>query len=1561
MLKKTASGYLIALACLCGFLSDSRAAAARIDPPQGSPSSTQVPSTSAGTPDPLRSISNTSAFVNEFTGQAAFNIPLGAISNHGDISYSLNLSYYGGGLEHNSPRRFEFNPTSWVGEGFSLKAPYILADPKGTVDVNDDTYELSMDGNTQMDLIPEIDNTSSLYPKIRPYQHVIRGTGSLYAPWVVEMPDGTRYHFGSAANDSSCDAAKSVLCLPIQGPVFHSVPRPKKAPVLWYLTSISSRDSAFRIFFKYQKETVDGADRAIYLERIYAVNGNDTSSAVVSEVLFQTQGKGDYFDNSFRDPLAHFETQRLAAVKLRNQGQTIREFHFQYKSGGGKTRLAEIKETIGSQERKYYRCEYDTTNPWQIQKVFGPTGIAWEYGYTLSPVNSIPQVFDMTPLPPAWKWQIGFTGEFNGKYFVLLSTVPNISGGTFPGRLYEFDHRGTYWKLTRTYTIPIGGENAFAMAPDGSYFAVAIGGSVAGNDPYNLRIFNTLASSIDSIGEIDLGGSPSSFPAGFLVSNNENLRLKRIAALNVEGGVPLVGPQISAFNDWLTMYRPGYGTVLFFQRSGNTWSATCPDYGSAANPDPWVLNSESAPAGLGFKLNPPTAVDPCLTWDAIRTTSGFPVHDKRFLEVRPGENFVALILSNTGGTTDYPQQWTTGGAIRIFARIAGQIRWVDTTNRVPKINILNPSTSRAVTTWGSDVGRAGTQNDLLLDVSVQGDLVGVLVRWPSGSNILNKYLQVFSVNLEKNHLDSVYTADFGSTQKIFYPSEPPLISTNDAHLFIGRNFLVYKRRHVAISPEQSPSRNFDIDVYHFNRATGQTEKFPGNDFSAKFNTAIKIMGDHFFVETVNWASLDDSIPEIYQAYRQVVSGETYPVVGPGKLCRIVPRKGTTPPSLQFIPVPGLNQLTLAGDRYLAYDNSAGKKIYVYGRINEAGAPTRTEISASPDSMMGVLSPTGVLEFNKLTTVPKLQFYDDFKGSLSPDSISAISQVKISTKGDSSSAADGTAQTFQIDYSEGVPQYHAKGKIPNFKKVKRILAGPSSQVLTEFASDFQGAELAGARQNLHGILVKTTIRPGPAAGRQPGERETQNDYAVTELGTAPDTTNSGPTLRQKLQAARLIQSTDKTFFFRSLRSMRKRYADFDGRNGLPRTAITTRGGDHQMEVTVFDDTASASKVLVKQTASYLFTDLTSDPCTGPSGDECSNLNGAWFLAADSRKKKATSSQAFKYTAQGELNETYSWRPKQLGVTGLQTLDGSVTIPAGGTEQTSGKWVKESEVLSRAKDQAMALSKHNGPAITDRRGVKATTFYGGLEGLPLAIAENAGKAVCSFLGAEEETTGAGLGAYGDWEPVGTLSTSIAHSGRKSIRSTGAFGPSINIHFKQDAEYWARGKGLVVSGWMFVPGVKGGSSSNDPMPAALIELRSSTSAAPSRIISLIPEYENSNGPFPYNRWVKLEAAVTWKDLDSVGGTDPVMRVWFGKQEILPPAPQNTLPVFVDDLRIHPSDATLTSRNYDARDRVTSILDASNFPVFPQYDAWDQKIGVKDDKGRLFSASAFKRAGED
>lgn len=91
---------------------------------------------------PENALLGSGALINEFTGQAAFSVNLGSVANRNGVAHAVNLSYFGGGLEAQEKSHAEFSPTSWVGLGFSLKAPFIMADHKGTRDISDDEYSI---------------------------------------------------------------------------------------------------------------------------------------------------------------------------------------------------------------------------------------------------------------------------------------------------------------------------------------------------------------------------------------------------------------------------------------------------------------------------------------------------------------------------------------------------------------------------------------------------------------------------------------------------------------------------------------------------------------------------------------------------------------------------------------------------------------------------------------------------------------------------------------------------------------------------------------------------------------------------------------------------------------------------------------------------------------------------------------------------------------------------------------------------------------------------------------------------------------------------------------------------------------------------------------------------------------------------------------------------------------------------------------------------------------------------------------------------------------------------
>ncbi|MBL7864802.1 MAG: hypothetical protein JNK10_08010 [Cyclobacteriaceae bacterium] len=178
---------------LCGLIfliSVSLLASAQVQKPlSGSPASG-----SPSLPADLGFLANS---VNQFTGQVQFTMPLMSISGKAGLSYSVNAGYSSMVSEVVDVWNREA-PTGVLGLGWTLDIPRIVADHKGTVDRNDDSFFIVGGGVNSMLLYDGLEGTDWKY-----YMEKYEFWKIRYNPtndkWTVIKEDGTKFTFGGNA------------------------------------------------------------------------------------------------------------------------------------------------------------------------------------------------------------------------------------------------------------------------------------------------------------------------------------------------------------------------------------------------------------------------------------------------------------------------------------------------------------------------------------------------------------------------------------------------------------------------------------------------------------------------------------------------------------------------------------------------------------------------------------------------------------------------------------------------------------------------------------------------------------------------------------------------------------------------------------------------------------------------------------------------------------------------------------------------------------------------------------------------------------------------------------------------------------------------------------------------------------------------------------------------------------------------------------------------------------------------------------------------------------------
>ena len=67
-----------------------------------------------------------------------------------------------------------------------------------------------------------------------------------------------------------------------------------------------------------------------------------------------------------------------------------------------------------------------------------------------------------------------------------------------------------------------------------------------------------------------------------------------------------------------------------------------------------------------------------------------------------------------------------------------------------------------------------------------------------------------------------------------------------------------------------------------------------------------------------------------------------------------------------------------------------------------------------------------------------------------------------------------------------------------------------------------------------------------------------------------------------------------------------------------------------------------------------------------------------------------------------------------------------------------------------------------------------------------------------------------------------------------------------------------------------------------------------------------------------------------------------------------------YIDDIRIYPADAQVTTTYYDSRNRVVCTVDANNHASYAEYDTWDRAVRTKNNAKKTVMEKAYKLSGD-
>lgn len=1546
---------------------------------------------SVGGINELLGTSNSGSMVNEFTGQAAFNVDLGGIGTVSGLNHSLSLGYYGGGTDAIMRAHPQYSPGSWVGAGFTLKAPYIQAAGENA-DISKQKYYLSLDGVSQQELIAT--STADLYvPKNNPLikvnrmvasrSHTLRdrcpsqsGTAVSFTNqhvnyWTLSLPDGTQYMFGSDLAD--CDEWE--LCQPLVGSAykykpFYTLETNGKAAVTFMLARIKDRQNRSALWFRYTKVSqnmIGGCnsvnttpnstylDRALYLREIYATNGLLPGDPQTSRILLNTEDKTEeaVYPQVEANPTALYETKKLGSIQHYQNGIPTSILYLNYASRQGRMTLESIDAQAPefSHRKRFLNVGYQE-NSIRVSSVEDAMGRIVEYTYgpvDATPVNSPSSDYQTLELPAQPQHsRIAMARQAGNKFYVQVENWgPNCQqgGSQFRERLYEYENNGTYWGLRRTWDAPsIACPTAmdFFMSPDGKYF---IWNSYSGDN------------TIINVHDLTLEGT--------------NTQVQTFT-YTTTGGRP-EHTDIYAYGDWFAAYNFTFKrNITFYRKSGSSWTSTCP---ADIAPGTYAANTNSPRTNNYSGEDEGIAAGTCLTFAGeIRPTPG-----PSYVVVNNWNLGIFHFFANNNGIKDFVKGLET------------------TTPTLPKFTYPDQVGDQGLANLNRPWYRRTTGNVAYHNNGEQKfDRVGageniVALQYATGTDIW-KYLYVlgWDGNQLRYLYDEALLADMNTPD-----------NRDEIDLAVGPDYFLLKNFYESAGNWRG-FFHYKVDLKTW---TVTKTKLPGTAFYpvGEADYVMKASPDYFLLEAMNQTDAGLGKGNGPRAFTPALtttggnsSGSTiggihYPTKYDIRVFMLDGNRNPVDVTSEFARSEGGRYLMATniagqGDRILGVDTyqSGSQNITLgyslYKRNSNAGSGAKwtrygipSPATAGADEYHSSRLVTGgviTTLFRKSNTEESfngIRFYPDpaerVTSASNPNNLvqgaTVVTAVAIKRNGHYSSG--NQIQRIDLTYPASSPDGQAGpvlknhlGGVPNFKYVKKEMVEGAR--VAGFRRDEYGARIAERDRSLIGTPIRNWTLPDKSTYKKAGGAWDSTYFAVSNIAGLPN----------DAFATRKVRDSSRTYFHQAWRPGLTYHTYYDDRNGKPKVTVSHNAGRFLVNLTLYEQDINTAYTgpnwdLVRQTATFQFS---FDPCSRAAGatDPCGNINLAWF--SDPIKQNIVASTILTYDA-GRVKEIHEWRP-----TGTGQL-GTIFPPLNGDPASTGanwKWVKV-QSNTRWQDHAVAQCKSDMPTESERMGVYTTSFYGGSECDAIATVQNSRYGTAAVLTGEEQINtahclpGGCMGAFGRWEAGGaTLQDQVAHTGSRAAKATALFGPSIDLKLREFPGFIDRKKGFVLSAWIL--------ATPNSNPAFQVEWRKI--AAPPTInhlndqvqglpLDLVQEYIAANGSFPTDKWVKIERLITYAELTGRGifGTAPgnhdYLRIWLGKG-----SGANTNAVYVDDVRLYPADATVTTRNFDGTGLMTSDLNGDNEPTYYEYDVWRSLIGTRRKDGSLQASSTVKLINE-
>jgi hypothetical protein len=577
--------------------------------------------------------------------------------------------------------------------------------------------------------------------------------------------------------------------------------------------------------------------------------------------------------------------------------------------------------------------------------------------------------------------------------------------------------------------------------------------------------------------------------------------------------------------------------------------------------------------------------------------------------------------------------------------------------------------------------------------------------------------------------------------------------------------------------------------------------------------------------------------------------------------------------------------------------------------------------------------TGMLSwFDGTAQVVKYRHFafdgDDFAGA--PENVYVVKKITQRSGVNVTGAGAGPdlIQTFAYDESNG--EYNTHLQLPQFPKctLKQVAADGTDQGRTDllYNLDTPSSKWYGRTLRLNGTL-KERQTYNQAGNLLSVARSTFRTFA--ELTVPVDWPPTIPSVRLASTFAQDVRPNG------SKMGVATTYSNYNNVNGQPQFTKIFQDDIWKVKQTLF-----GAKGQFLQSIDFAIP-YAGYPGTGP------NLETA-NAAVPFNTTNAVASSKVEYDPANPYFplKNYMWRD-------AGTLpDDQVQTGAEPTFDLNRNWLLASEITRRNPELQVEETRFVKSGATGGESF-TSTFYEGRKQASVASIQNAQWPNCAVIMGENADV-AGLSSLDldqRWSTSGVgYTTTVVHTGRSAFKVTDNYGPTTTLTLQNVRR---DGFGYLVSAWIYRPaGSTGGGLTVERWNAAGTKLNTYTG---SYIAEDPYDFSQTNG-----RWERWEVKLANADLIAGGlfnGANDYLRVWIGTGA---PTGNGFKVLYVDDVVCRPSNSTFSLRTFDYKGNVSSMTDTRHVPSFPDVDYAGNVVGVRDERGRMFTESSANLIGE-